>query len=84
MKSELSHKRHVLKTITWRIIGTIDTILLGWVISGDPTIGLSVGAAELATKMILYYIHERAWYRVDFGVKRRSKDENLSIEDKKR
>jgi uncharacterized membrane protein len=79
----LSHKRHVLKTITWRIIGTIDTILLGWVISGDPTIGLSVGGAELATKMILYYIHERAWYRVDFGVKRRSKDENLSIEDKK-
>jgi uncharacterized membrane protein len=83
MKAELSHKRHVLKTITWRIIGTIDTILLGWVISGDPTIGLSVGGAELTTKMILYYIHERAWYRVDFGVKRRSKDENLSIEDKK-
>jgi uncharacterized membrane protein len=77
MKAELSHKRHVLKTITWRIIGTIDTILF------DPTIGLSVGGAELTTKMILYYIHERAWYRVDFGVKRRSKDENLSIEDKK-
>ena len=84
MKTQLSYKRHILKTITWRIIGTIDTILLGWIISGDPTIGLSVGGAELATKMILYYIHERAWYRVDFGVKRRSKDENLSIEDKKR
>ena len=71
MRVELSHKRHVLKTITWRIIGTIDTILLGWIISGDPTIGLSVGGAELATKMILYYIHERAWYRIDFGVKRK-------------
>jgi uncharacterized membrane protein len=44
---------------------------LGWIISGDPTIGLSVGGAELATKMILYYIHERAWYRIDFGVKRK-------------
>ena len=71
MKPNLSHKRHILKTITWRIIGTIDTILLGWIISGDPTIGLSVGGAELATKMILYYIHERAWYRIDFGVKRK-------------
>ena len=71
MKTELSHKRHVLKTITWRIIGTIDTILLGWIISGDPTIGLSVGIVEVVTKMILYYIHERAWYRINFGVKRK-------------
>jgi uncharacterized membrane protein len=72
MKPELSHKRHILKTVTWRIIGTIDTIILGWVISGDPTIGLSVGGAELATKMILYYIHERVWYRIDFGIKDRT------------
>jgi len=72
MKPELSHKRHILKTITWRIIGTIDTIILGWVISSDPTIGLSVGGAELVTKMILYYVHERAWYKIDFGIKDRT------------
>ena len=71
MKPQISYKRHILKTITWRIVGTIDTVLLGWLISGNPTIGLSVGGAELATKMILYYIHERAWYRIDFGVKRK-------------
>ena len=74
MKAELSHKRHVLKTITWRVIGTIDTIILSWMISGDPTIGLSIGGLEVISKMILYYIHERAWYRIDFGVKRK-KDE---------
>ena len=73
MKPNLSHKRHILKTITWRIIGTIDTIILGWVISGNPTIGLSVGGAELVTKMILYYVHERAWYKIDFGIKRNKK-----------
>jgi len=78
MKPELSHKRHILKTITWRIVGTIDTIILGWIISGDPTIGLSVGGAELFTKMFLYYLHERIWYKTEFGIKR--KDESRSID----
>jgi len=68
MKPQLSRKRHILKTITWRIVGTVDTILLGWVISGDATIGLTVGGFELFTKMILYYLHERIWYKTDFGV----------------
>ena len=70
MKPQLSHKRHILKTITWRIVGTIDTILLGWAISGDVSIGLTVGGFELFTKMILYYLHERIWYKSDFGVKK--------------
>ena len=70
MKPELSHKRHILKTITWRIVGTIDTIILGWLISGDPKIGLSVGGFELITKMLLYYLHERMWYKSSFGIKR--------------
>ena len=73
MKPKLSYKRHILKTITWRVVGTIDTILLGWLISGDPTIGLSVGGAELFTKMFLYYLHERTWYKIDFGVSRKKK-----------
>ena len=70
MKPHLSRKRHILKTFTWRIVGTIDTILLGWVISGDVTIGLTVGGFELFTKMVLYYLHERIWYKSDFGVKK--------------
>ena len=55
-------KRHITKTLTWRTIGTIDTMLLGWLVSGDPMIGLKVGSLELITKMVLYYFHERAWY----------------------
>lgn len=77
MKPKVSRKRHVLKTITWRVVGTIDTIILGWVISGDPTIGLSVGGAELLTKMGLYYLHERVWYKVDFGVDRKKDEKRL-------
>jgi uncharacterized membrane protein len=68
MKPLIDKKRHILKTITWRIVGTLDTIIIGWVISGDPTIGLSIGGLEVFTKMILYYLHERAWYRSRFGI----------------
>jgi uncharacterized membrane protein len=57
-----SKKRHITKTITWRIVGTLDTMALGWIITGDPMVGLKVGALELITKMVLYYFHERAWY----------------------
>ena len=66
-----SRKRHLLKTVTWRIIGTLDTILLAWFISGNPITGLKIGFAEVVTKMILYYFHERTWYRVNFGLDQR-------------
>jgi uncharacterized membrane protein len=55
--------RHILKTFTWRIVGTIDTILLGYFITGDISTGLKIGGVELVTKMILYYLHERIWYK---------------------
>ena len=70
MKPQLSRKRHILKTLTWRIVGTTDTILLSWLISGNPTIGLTVGGTELFTKIILYYLHERVWYKSNFGIKK--------------
>tara|TARA_R110000782_G_scaffold266996_1_gene361947 strand:- start:411 stop:641 length:231 start_codon:yes stop_codon:yes gene_type:complete len=72
-KTKVSLKRHVVKTITWRVIGTIDTMLLGWFVSGDPIIGLTIGTFEVVTKMVLYFLHERAWYRYDFGVERNKK-----------
>lgn len=70
----ISKKRHVAKTITWRVIATVTTIILAWLISGDPMIGLQVGGWEFFIKMALYYLHERAWFRIDFGLtKRRNK-----------
>ena len=67
-----SRKRHIAKTFTWRTIGTLDTMLLAWIISGDPLRGIHIGVAEVITKMILYYLHERAWYKINFGLSRRS------------
>ena len=49
--------RSVVKTISWRIVGTMDTMFLGWLITGDPLLGLKIGALELITKFVLYYIH---------------------------
>lgn len=66
-----SRARHLAKTVTWRVIGTIDTMLLAWLISGNPMTGFKIGAAEVVTKMILYYFHERVWYKINFGLDRR-------------
>ena len=65
-----SHKRHLVKTITWRFIGTLDTIFLAWIVTGDPLTGLKIGLAEVITKMVLYYLHERTWYKIDFGLEK--------------
>lgn len=71
----VSRKRHIAKTITWRIVGTLDTILLAWIITGSPITGVQIGGVELVTKMVLYYAHERVWYKSSFGVKREKLDE---------
>lgn len=63
-----SRKRHFGKTITWRIVGTLDTIVLAWVISGNPVTGLKIGISEVITKMVLYYLHERIWHKSKFGL----------------
>lgn len=70
--ADSSNQRHLLKTVSWRIVGTIDTMVLAWLISGDPMVGLKVGFAEVVTKMFLYYLHERAWYKTDFGLEHRN------------
>ena len=65
----VSRKRHILKTITWRIIGTLDTMILSGLVTGSLLIGVTIGGIEVVTKMILYYLHERAWYRFsNFGL----------------
>ncbi len=61
--------RSLLKTISWRLVGTLDTMALGWLITGDPLLGLKIGTLELFTKMILYYFHERLWLQSNYGTK---------------
>jgi uncharacterized membrane protein len=60
--------RHLLKTISWRIVGTVDTMIVSYIITGSIKTGMAIGGFEVFTKMILYYIHERIWFKyVKFG-----------------
>jgi uncharacterized membrane protein len=65
-----SKTRSILKTLSWRIVGTLDTMFLGWIITGDATVGLKIGALELVTKFVLYYFHERIWLKSKYGIKK--------------
>ena len=47
--AKISYKRHLAKTITWRILGTLDTICISWIITGNPLTGLKIGFIEVFT-----------------------------------
>ena len=56
-----SRTRSALKGVTWRIVGTLDTILLSYLFTGNIKIAAAIGGTEVITKILLYYLHERAW-----------------------
>lgn len=62
-----SPKRSIAKSISWRVVGTMDTILISWLVTGTLTLALSIGMIELITKMALYFFHERVWNRIKWG-----------------
>lgn len=49
------------KAVSWRLVGTIDTFLVSWFVTGQPTIALTISGVEFFTKILLFYLHERAW-----------------------
>jgi uncharacterized membrane protein len=68
-KSKEGWSRSLIKSMSWRIIGTLDTILISYFITGELSFALSIGGIELVTKMMLYVVHERLWNRVNWGKK---------------
>ncbi len=59
--------RSLLKSISWRIIGTLDTIIISYLITGKLTLAFSIGIIEVITKTIFYIIHERMWNKITWG-----------------
>ena len=78
MKAEISRKRHIVKTITWRIIASATTFLLAWLFFQEDEKAVEkatgIAIAESAIKMVFYYFHERVWYNSNFGIKTRNQD----------
>lgn len=59
-----SNLRSVTKGVTWRVIATLDTILLAYLFTGDVSTAFTIGGLEILTKTVLYYVHERLWLRL--------------------
>jgi uncharacterized membrane protein len=56
--------KSIMKSVSWRIVGTIDTMIISYFITGRITVALSIGSVEVLTKTILYYFHERLWAHI--------------------
>ena len=66
-RSREAPSRSLLKAITWRLTGTADTFVIGFLVTGRVTIAGSIAATELLTKLALYYGHERVWSLIHWG-----------------
>jgi len=53
-----------IKAVTWRIVGTIDTIIISFILTGNAKVAVSIGGFEVFSKCFLYFLHERAWARI--------------------
>ena len=77
-KSE-SHVRSFVKGISWRITGTVDTMLISYFVTGNPLTALKIGGVEIFTKLALYYLHERVWQKIKWGQPKDSGDKTPHI-----
>jgi len=62
-----SRMRSLIKGITWRILGTLDTVVISYFITGSWTFAFSIGSIEVVSKLVLYYFHERIWQMLPRG-----------------
>jgi len=58
-----SHSTSVVKAFTWRFIATSITTILVLIVSGELHMAAKVGVADVITKLLAYYLHERGWIR---------------------
>jgi uncharacterized membrane protein len=61
--------RALVKSLSWRSLGTLDTVIISYILLGDIKSAMSIGAIELVTKMVLYTLHERGWGHINWGKK---------------
>jgi uncharacterized membrane protein len=62
-----SHKRSIAKTVSWRVVATIITGIVTYVLTGRLDFAVTVGLADTLVKVFIYYAHERMWTRISYG-----------------
>jgi len=71
-----------MKSVSWRIVGTLDTMIISYFITGKLTVAFSIGSIEVLTKTILYYFHERLWahiHKIKLKLSSKSNDKQYKI-----
>ncbi|GGX06005.1 DUF2061 domain-containing protein [Aquimarina muelleri] len=66
-KSTEKPVRSIVKAISWRIVGTLDTLIVSYLLTGEMALATSIASIDFVTKMILYFFHERIWNRIKWG-----------------
>ena len=68
-QTKIKIKRHIAKAISYRFIGTLQTMIIGYIFTGNFVIASSMGLVEILIKPLIYFFHERVWYKwIKFGV----------------
>jgi len=68
------HYRSLVKAVSWRLTGSVDTMIISFLVTGRIKWALSISGIELFTKVFLYYVHERVWNRIPIGRIQEPKD----------
>jgi len=68
------HYRSLIKAVSWRLTGSMDTMIISFIITGKIRWALTISGVELFTKIFLYYVHERIWTKIPLGRIREPKD----------
>ena len=63
------HVRSILKAISWRLFGSLATVLIVYIYTGKMELAAEVGGFELIAKIGIFYVHERLWSVISWGVK---------------
>ena len=62
-----AHSRSLIKAVSWRLVGSIDTFVISYLVTGKLVFAASIASVETVTKVILFYGHERIWAAVPWG-----------------
>ena len=74
-----AHSRSIVKAISWRALGSIDTFILSWFFTGNVKAAGAIASTEVITKIMLYYGHERVWSLIRWGLKQAPADPAAEI-----
>ena len=61
------HGRSFAKAVSWRTVGTIDTFVISFFVTGRISLAGTIAAVEVVTKILIYYLHERVWAVIPWG-----------------